>query len=85
MAPSESPKQRRPLSKRNSRILLSSLIVLTIFLAYLAALGIKAAGENEKFQEAMEIMQQDANPETPIDQIFLDSTSVQPAKEDSLK
>ena len=85
MDSSESTYKRRYLSRKNSRILLTFLILCTVFLSYLAALGIKAAGENEEFQEAMEIMQRDANPEAPIDQIFIDSTSVHSSNEDSLR
>ena len=45
------PEKPKVLSRKASRRFLFGLIVVTLMLAFLAALGIKSAAENEAFQE----------------------------------
>ena len=45
------PETPNVLSRKNSRRFLFGLIVVTLILAFLAALGIKSAAENDAFQE----------------------------------
>ena len=73
MAASDPSFQRKPLSRKNSRILLTLLFVCTLLLAFLSALGIKAAGENEEFQRAMEELNTSTMPPTD-QQLHADST-----------
>ena len=77
--------QKKTLSKKKSRILLTSLILFTVFLAYLSAIGIRAAGENPKFQEAMEILEQNADSPLPLQPGLIDSSKTSITSEDSLK
>lgn len=58
MSTSKSSSQRKTLSQKNSRILLTAFFLSTVFLGYLGAMGIQAASENEAFIQAMEEMRQ---------------------------
>lgn len=78
MSASNSSSQRKYLSQKNSRILLTAFFLCTIFLGYLAALSIKAASENEEFQQAMEEFQRNSSP------VLADSVSVDTPELDSL-
>lgn len=53
---------RKPLSKTASRRVLFGLIVVTVFLAYLAALGIQSASENQALQEEIIEMRRQFDP-----------------------
>ncbi len=66
-APDHSPNTRKPLSKKASRLFLFGVIVATLFLSFLSALGIKSAAENEAFQEEVKEMRRlyDPNYEDP--------------------
>ena len=66
-APDHIPNSRKPLSKKASRIFLFGVIVATLLLSFLTALGIKSASENEAFQEEVQEMrrQYDPNYEDP--------------------
>ena len=70
--------QRKTLSQKNSRILLTTFFLFTVLLGYLSALGIKSASENEEFRNAMEELQQNSNP------AFIDSTNIEAPEQDSI-
>lgn len=53
---------RKPMSKTASRRFLFGLIVVTIFLAYLAALGIQSASQNQALQEEIIEMRRQFDP-----------------------
>ena len=53
---------RKPLSKKASRRFLFGVIVVTVFLAYLAALGIQSASENQALQEEIIEMRRQFDP-----------------------
>lgn len=71
--------QRKPLSKKASRALLFGLIVATLFMAFLAAYGIKSASENEAYQQEVEEMRRLYDPE------YKDADSTNTAAPDSLR
>lgn len=56
------PHKRKALSKKASRRFLFGLIVVSLFLAFMAALGIKSAAENEAFQEEVKEMRRMYDP-----------------------
>ncbi len=53
---------RKALSKKASRRFLFGVIVVTLILAFLSALGIKSAAENEAFQEEVLEMRRTYDP-----------------------
>ena len=55
--------KRNALSRKTSRRFLFGLIVVTFMLAFLAALGIKSAAENENFQEEVKEMRRMYDPQ----------------------
>ena len=61
-APDHIPTKRNSLSKKASRRFLFGVIVVTLFLAFLAAMGIKSAAENEAFQEEVKEMRRQYDP-----------------------
>ena len=57
------PEKPKVLSRKTSRRVLFGLIVVTFMLAFLAALGIKSAAENEAFQEEVIEMRRRYDPD----------------------
>ncbi len=70
------PDTSKPLSRKASRRLLFGLIVASLFLAFLAALGIKSATENEAFQKEVIEMRRLYDPNFEEDENTADSSSV---------
>lgn len=85
------PESKKRLSNKASRRFLVGFVSLSLALAFLAAMGIKSATENEQFQDEVEEMRRRYDPDFERSKaaaearaVYADSVSSTPPVQDTL-